>query len=322
MIRSYVHQNQRLVVTPDEAAPARDAIWIDLVSPTEDEATTVEAMTGVDLPSRAEREEIEVSSRIYSADGAQFMTALLPARADTDRPEMAPVSFILAGGRLMTIRDHAPRAFETFSKRAANALMGCSTGEAVFLALLDAVVDRLADVLERVARDIDSLSRRIFDEQDTARKGRAYRPLLQEIGRKGDFTSNIRESLVTLDRVVSFVLGHAGSDPAMHEHKDALKSLASDIQSLSHHADSMSQKVNFLLDATLGLINIEQNGIMQIFSVVAVVFLPPTLVASVYGMNFERMPELGWPWGYPLAVAIMLASAVLPYLWFKRRGWL
>lgn len=322
MIRSYVNENHRLLRLPDETLPAAGAIWLDMLAPADTEMEAVEKLTGVGLPSREDREEIEVSSRIYSEDGAHFMTALLPARADTDRPEMSPVSFVLAGGRLMTIRDHEPRAFETFAKRAEKTPMGCTTGEAVFTQLLDSIVDRLADVLERAARDIDDLSRRIFDDPGGDRKGSAYRPLIKELGRKGDFTSNIRESLVTLERVVSFVTAHARSDAALSDHADALRSLASDIQSLSHHADAMSQKINFLLDATLGLVSIEQNSIMQIFSVVAVVFLPPTLVASIYGMNFEIMPELSWPWGYPAALGIMLASAVLPYLWFKRRGWL
>jgi len=322
MIRSYVNENHRLICRQDEVKPDPNALWLDLLSPEEDNIRTVEALSGVDLPSREEREEIEVSSRVYTEDGALFMTALLPAQADTDRPIMSPVSFILAGGRIVTIRDHEPRAFETFARRAERTPIGCTTGEEVFVNLLDAVIDRLADVLERVAREIDELSRGIFDEGRAGRRGRTYRPVLQEIGRKGDFTSNIRESLVTLERVVSFVSAHARADPAFKTHRDAVRSLASDIQSLTDHADSLSQKINFLLDATLGLISIAQNGIMATFSVVAVVFLPPTLVASIYGMNFEVMPELSWPWGYPMALGIMLASAVLPYVWFKRKGWL
>jgi magnesium transporter len=319
MIQSYSAKEHRLI---GQEGLAATAIWFDILAPEPGEEAELEALLGIELPTREEMAEIEVSSRIYSEDGALYMTALLPAQADTDRPVMSPVSFVLAGGRLVTIRDHAPRAFETFARRAQKTPMGCVDGVAVFVAILDTIVDRLADVLERVAREIDALSRRIFDEDKSANAGGSFRPILQEIGRKGDMTSNIRESLVTVERVVSFVLAHARADAAFQMLRDGLMSIASDVTALSVHSDAINQKINFLLDATLGLINIEQNGIMQIFSVVAVVFLPPTLVASIYGMNFGIMPELAWPWGYPFALALMLLSAVGPYLFFKRRGWL
>jgi magnesium transporter len=236
---------------------------------------------------------------------------------------MAPVSFILARGRLVTIRDHEPRAFETFARRAQKAQMGCTEGDSVLVELLDEIVDRLADVLERVARDVDTLSRQIFDDATDARKTEdGYRALLRDIGRKGDLASNIRESLLTLERMASYIGSHTRGHPRLEGYKEEIASLGTDVRALSDHADFLGQKINFLLDATLGFINIRQNAIMQLFSVVAVVFLPPTLVASMYGMNFEWMPELTWPWGYPMALALMAVTAVGPYLWFKRKGWL
>jgi magnesium transporter len=291
--------------------------------PTPEEEAAVGALLGLELPTREDRVEIEVSSRLYVEDGALVMTAIVPARTDGDRPVMAPVTFVLARGRLVTIRDHEPRAFETFAKRAQRMQIGCTDGESVLMDLLDEIVDRLADVLERVAREIDALSRRIFDDAtETRQKEDGYRAVLQEVGRKGDLASNIRESLVTLERMAGFIGSHSRGNGSLDSYRDQTASLAADVRALSDHADFLGQKINFLLDATLGFINIQQNGIMQLFSVVAVVFLPPTLVASIYGMNFAVMPELSWPWGYPLAVLVMIVTAVGPYLWFKHRGWL
>ena len=323
MIRSYGASAGRLVVAGDDGPPAAEAVWYDLTAPSREAEAAVGGLLGLELPTREDREEIEVSSRLYVEDGALFMTAQVLARADSDRPVMAPVTFVLVRGRLVTIRDHEPRPFDTFVRRSQRMQIGCSDGQSVLVQLLDEVVDRLADVLELVAREVDALSRRIFeDAAETRQKGEGYRAVLQEIGRKGDLVSNIRESLVTLDRMASFLEGHSRGEPGLKANRDQIKALGADVRALSDHADFLGQKINFLLDATLGFINIQQNGIMQLFSVVAVVFLPPTLVASIYGMNFEWMPELGWPWGYPLALAVMVVTAVGPYLWFKHRGWL
>jgi magnesium transporter len=321
MIGSYGASAGKLVGEPEGAPPS--AVWFDLLRPERAEEEAVGRLLGVELPTREDRAEIEVSSRLYAEEGALFMTAIIPAQSDLDRPVMAPVTFVLANGRLATIRDHEPRSFETFARRAERIAMGCTDGESTLVNLLDEVVDRIADVLERVARDIDDLSARVFGDQGEAqRKGHGYLAVLQDIGRKGDLASKIRDSLVTLERVASFLEAHSRQKPRLKTHRDQIKSIGADTRSLSDHADFLGQKINFLLDATLGLIQIEQNGIIKIFSVVAVVFLPPTLVASMYGMNFEVMPELSWPWGYPMAVGLMILSAILPYLLFKRKGWL
>ncbi len=323
MIRSFRNAGGRLVAAEGAEAIAEGALWFDLFAPTPEEEDAVGRLLAVALPTREDRIEIEVSSRLYVEEDALFMTALVPSQADTDRPLMAPVTFVLAAGALVTIRDHDPRAFGTFARRAERTAVGCSDGPSTLLGLLDEIVDRLADVLERVVREIDGLSARVFDDKGAAqRKGRGYLSVLQEIGRKGDLASNIRDSLLTLERLASFLGGHARARPSLKAHRDAIRSLGTDTRALSDHADFLGQKINFLLDATLGLIQIEQNGIIKIFSVVAVVFLPPTLVASIYGMNFEVMPELAWPWGYPFAIGVMILSAILPYLFFKRQGWL
>ncbi|MFG6083260.1 magnesium/cobalt transporter CorA [Paracoccus litorisediminis] len=317
MLHAYELRNDRLQPV---AADAAQIVWWDLLNPTREEELGLEALLGLELPTHEDMQEIEVSSRLYSEDGGHFMTALIPSHTDGDDAVIEPVTFILCDHRLVTIRYTEPRVFSLFPQRAEKVALGLTCGEAIMLGLLEAVVDRLADILERAGRELDGISRRVFGQNDPARQDANYKATLQEIGRKGDLTSNIRDSLVTLERVLGYLrpkLG--GTDKAVHEQA---KALVADIRSLTDHADYMTQKITFLLDATLGLINIEQNGIIKIFSVAAVIFLPPTLVASMYGMNFDVMPELHWSYGYPLAIGIMILSAVVTYLVFKRRGWL
>ena len=323
MIRGFSNQGGRLV--PDQRSPEdiSNLVWIDLFDPTKEEETELEKKLAIGIPTRDEMEEIEISSRLYNEDGAIFMTAILPAHADGDDPEMQPVSFILSNDRLVTVRYHEPRAFKTFPIRAEKVPMGCQTGEGVLIALLEAVVDRLADILERAGRDVDQVSRRVF--QARGRKpteSQDFQETLETIGRKGDLTSKIRDSLVTLDRLVGFLGQWTFGREGYEDHRERVKTLSRDVRSIADHAGFLSQKITFLLDATLGMINIEQNGIIKIFSVAAVVFLPPTLIASIYGMNFEYMPELEWMLGYPFALGLMILSAILPYFFFKQRGWL
>ena len=323
MIRGYISEGGRLRPIADLSALPDALVWIDLMQPTAAEERQLEELLGVDIPTREEMQEIEASSRLYTEEGAAFMTALLPARADDDDPEMFPVTFVLAGARLITVRYHEPRVFVTFPERAGKAALGCETGEGVLIALLEVIVDRIADILEGDGRDIDRISRAIFRRRSKRpTPARDFRNTLEEIGRNGDLTSNIRDSLVTLERLAGFLSQATLQRKSGKDIRERVKTLTRDIRSLEDHASFLSQKITFLLDATLGMISIEQNAIIKIFSVAAVVFLPPTLIASIYGMNFDHMPELDWRLGYPLALGLMIVSAILPYLYFKRRGWL
>lgn len=322
----------------EEGAPVAEAIWADLLTPTKKEEAVVENAVGLDVPTREEMEEIELSARLYMEDDAAFMTANILSRTDGDDAVVSPITFILADRRLITVRYEDPRAFCAVAERAQRAAIGCTSADAILVCLLEAVIERLADTLERIAHDIDGLSRLIFrpaavapaTDEPKKKKSRAARQpaarnfqrILEEIGRKGDFASNIRDSLVSLQRLFTF-LAHVSSQRKPGKDVQArVKTLIRDGQALSDHVSFLSQKITFLLDATLGMINIEQNAAIKIFSVVAVIFLPPTLIASIYGMNFRFMPELEWPYGYPSAVVLMILSAILPYLFFKRRGWL
>lgn len=317
MIRSFVFDGVRLQSSHDDMS---SALWIDLVEPTREEEAADEQLLGHGVPAREEMNEIEISSRLYLEDGGAFMTAILPAHADADDPHMAPVSLVLSHGRLVTIRYHEPTTFSTFPPRAERTAMHLADAETILVALLEAIVDRLADILERVAREIDGVSRETFRRGGKAKQD--IRALLEQIGRKGDVTSNVRDSLLTFERLVGFLAIVPAQRKAPKDIRERIKTLSRDVRSLLDHSGFMAQKVTFLLDATLGMIHIEQNATIEIFSVAAVIFLPPTLVASIYGMNFDRMPELDWLLGYPFAIGLMILSAILPYLYFKRRGWL
>ncbi len=231
---------------------------------------------------------------------------------------MSPVTFVLRNQTLVTIRYNEPRAFQTFPLRAEKVATGCTTGPTILIGLLEAIVDRLADALEQVSRDIETLSKEIFhpNGKKASQRDRSFQQILKAIGRKETLTTNLRDSLTSLQRLAGFLASAALQDKAAKDIRARVKTLSRDVSSLTDHASFMSQKINFLLDATLGMINIEQNGIIKIVSVAAVVFLPPTLVASIYGMNFDVMPELKWMLGYPWALGLMVLSAILPF-WFS-----
>ncbi len=328
-LRFYAARDNKLAPLGADPAQIADAIWIDVLRPGANEEMLLEKALGVDVPTQEEMREIEVSSRLYVDGEDAFMTALVLSHSDGDDVVVSPITFILSGNRLITVRYEEPRVFTTYPERAQKAAIGCNDAESVYMGLLDAIIDRLADVLERVTVELDGLSRDIFrpgkpgkQKDRRPRTSGDYQRLLEAVGRKYDLTSNIRDSLVTLERLASFFLNVAQHRKSSKELTARIKSFARDTDALSEHVDSVSQKIIFLLDATLGMVNIEQNAIIKIFSVAATIFLPPTLIASVYGMNFDFMPELSWPFGYPFAIGLMILSAILPYLYFKQKGWL
>ena len=323
MLKTYQLQNGGLKGTeiPEGGIAAPEALWIDLLNPTIAERQTVNGLLGMELPTRADMEEIEISSRLYTEDGGVFMTALVLSQADSDRPIADVVTFVLARDKLITIRYIDPQAFRTFAARCERTMVIAPKAEAVLNALLDVIVDRMADVLERVGADVEAISREIFDPSDAHTGRRDFQGVLRRLGGKHDMTAKMRECLLTLLRMTTF-LSTAIDTRASKEARTHVKTLTRDAQSLLDHSSFIAGKLSYLQDATLGLINNEQNNIIKIMSVAAMVFLPPTLIASIYGMNFHYMPELSWPTGYFISLVVMVISAVVPYVWFKRRGWL
>jgi magnesium transporter len=317
-------EGQRGTLQQQKGKPriTEQTVWIDLLKPTDEEETKIERALKFDVPTREEQQEIEVSSRLYQEDGAYFMTASILYQGE-EGPTSAVVTFILAGKRLVTVRYADPRAFSLFTTRACRSETGLVSGTAVLMGLIEVIVDRLADFVERIQAEVDALSHSIFENNvGGGSRQRGFDELLRALGKEGEISSRARESLHSLGRLLTFLTHAANERKEDKLLKARIRTAARDVLSLTDHVSFLANKIVFLLDATLGMVNIEQNNIIKIFSVAAVVFLPPTLVASIYGMNFHFMPELGWEIGYPFAILLMILSAVLPYLYFKRRGWL
>ena len=310
-------------VVEDLSRLPENAVWIDLFSPTVAEDKAVERLAGIAIPTREDMQEIEISSRLYIENAARYMTATLMCQADTDTPKTTAVTFILAGHRLVTVRYDQPKPFALVENKLARSCSPSIAGEQIMVELLDAVIDRCADILERVGAEVDQVSHEIF-EPESERHGSAkrYSQILITIGRKGDLTSKVRESLVSIGRLVTFLSAVIEGVKWSKDMREQLKTQQRDVASLTDHASYLSNKITFVLDAMLGVVNLEQNNIIKLFSVMAVVLMPPTLIASIYGMNFKNMPELEWAHGYTWALFAMVLAAVLPYLAFKWKKWL
>ncbi len=306
-----------------------DVVWIDMQSPDPAETSFVERATGLHVPTRDELSEIESSSRLYADDGALYLSTPTVYRADISDPRTTQLGFVLSGKRLITVRFEPLTAFTTFVEHSAKASAADRTSTMIFVGLLDAIVDRMADVLEQVAAALDSVAQRIFHNEVStatskhapARESAGLREILRQIGRNADLTSKIRDSLLSIGRIAPYVMG-AGTDWIAPEAAKHLRTIRRDVASLSDYDQHLNNKVQLLLDATLGLINIEQNNIIKVLTIVSVVGVPPTLVASIYGMNFKFMPEYNWSWGYPYGLAMIVLSAIVPLVWFRLRGWL
>lgn len=302
-----------------QAKAPRLPVWIDLLSPTKEEVLEVEERFGIEVPTREEMQEIELSSRLYEEDGALFLTVSVLNRAASDAPQTAAVTFILVKKTLITLRYADPVPFKTFIRRVNRSPSLANSAEVALFGLLEQIVDRLADVMEQAALDLEGLSDKVFANTEDRGIDRDHREILRQIGRAGNLSGKAKDSLLNLHRLGLFLSTQARFKK---DAKARLKIISRDIVSITEHANFIANKVTFLLDATLGMISLEQNNIIKIFSVAAAAFLPPTLIASIYGMNFELMPELDWAFGYPLAIGLMILSAVLPLWYFKRKGWL
>lgn len=300
-----------------------DVLWIDLVEPTREEDRKLEKFLGISIPTREEMEDIEPSELLYNEDGARYMTARLLCRADSETPGLTGVTFILKENVLVTVRYDEPRSFAMYAARACRPGGGSLTSEGVLSGLIETISDRAADVLQMAGEKIDAVSRAVFDAKgNPGKRAEQYQTVLKTLGRLGELISKQRESLVSVERILLFLSVSYRAAHVPKELRDSVRATQRDLQSLEEHATFLSNKIQFLLDATLGLVNLEQNNIIKLFSVVAVIFLPPTLIASIYGMNFKVMPELDWSIGYPAALFMMLVAAVLPYAYFRWRGWL
>ncbi|HSU06492.1 MAG TPA: magnesium transporter CorA family protein [Acetobacteraceae bacterium] len=308
--------------TPDDL---HRAAWIDLISPTDDESRLVQQATGLTIPSEANLSEIETSSRLNAANGILTLSLPLIARLE-DEVHLVPSGFVLNRDRLVTIRFAPSRVYDGFIARQLCGDTANRSAAHLFVALLEAIVDHLADILEQTHTDLDTISHRIFRGRSMQLGGskhedRTLRETLGAIGRVGDLISFIRDSQVGAGRIVPFVQAMA-KDWLPPELAPRLTALSQDIASLNDFDTHLNDKLQFLLDATLGFINIAQNNVMKVLTVASVVGIPPVLIAGIYGMNFKDMPELSWPWGYAYGLIVIAVSALVPLAWFKLRDWI
>ncbi len=310
---------------PHTDSAAADVVWLDLQQPTDEERAAVERVTKLRVPVKADLAEIESSSRLSTEGQVLYLSTPMTYRSLDGVSHTAPLGFVLSPEHLLTVRFADLPVFDTYAERFSIANRHpCSVG--AFLGLLEATVDRLADVLEHVGADLDATSRRVFrpdkaGPRNAARMDAQLRATLRGVGRAGERLSNIRDSLTGVQRIVLYTHDVARSwiPPDM---LPRFMTLRQDITSLTEYDVQLSNKVQFLLDATLGFINIEQNNGIKVLTVVSVVGVPPTLLASVYGMNFKWIPELQWEYGYFYGLAVIIASGILPLVWFKKRGWI
>ncbi len=326
MLTTYTVENGQLSMRESVRDPEtlRRAVWIDLMQPSREEEQAVQNALRIEVPTREEMQEIESSSRLYREEDTLVLTANFLYGVDTGDFSSTPISFVLAGNSLVTVRYATPKAFPVFAARCAKSPTLLTSSDAVMLHLFEQIVDRLADILERIGADMDRASQGAF------RRGKPgqvtlgqndLREVLVTLGQVGEVTTRASETLLGLNRILTFV-GAEKAIAVRKENQGSIKTLVRDVRSLVEHANFLNNKATFLLDAVLGIINVEQTNIIKTFTVVSVALMPPTLIASIYGMNFEHMPELSSTLGYPIALLLMVATAVVPVWYFKRKGWL
>jgi magnesium transporter len=302
--------------------PLAQAIWVDLYRPDAGLAARVLAELGIEVPTLEDMEEIEVSNRLYREEGLDVMTVILPGALPDGLQESGPVTFLLSAERLVTVRHHAPRPFETFAQRADRSSTGCASADRLFMGLMEEIVARLADHIEAADRALDALAARIYAGTERTLTQEELERALKATGRQGEVLARVRLGLLTLERMLSVFALWSDDRPDAKALRPHLKSTARDIQALEVHADFLSGRVGLATDTTLGMVNLAQNQTVRILSVVATLFLPPTLIGTIYGMNFHTMPELDEAWGYPVALVAMVLSAGASWAYFKWRGWL
>lgn len=324
MLSAFIPQPQglaRFELRAGSAIPP-DAIWLDLLEPTPTEERQVESFLAIEVPTRDEMREIESSNRLYEENGTLYMTATVITKLDSDLPESTQITFILSSAKLVTNRYVDPLPFRRFIAYAERHPNSCNSPPALLAGLVEAIVNRVADVIERAATDLDAASAEVFSASRRRRGAmRDFRNILERLGQNGDLISKARESLVSLGRMLTF-LQQSTTVPMTQEVRGRFRTVARDVLAMSDHASFLGTKVAFILDATLGLINIDQNNILKIFSVVTVFLLPPSVIGAIYGMNFDQIPWLHERWGFWAALGLMLVSAIGPFLYFKRKRWL
>ncbi|MDX1975917.1 MAG: magnesium transporter CorA family protein [Rickettsiales bacterium] len=310
------------VIGIGDTVPAGVA-WIDLYNPTADEEHLIESQLNIEILTREEIWKNQVLNRFYQEDGAAYMTAAIINKVDSPYPQTSAITFIMTKDCLVTLRYITPTSFSNFAQRMIRSPQKFGDGADILEGLLEEIITRVAYNSEIVVNQLDKLSHDIFNLEafEASRKNpsQMMKEVLQKLGNCADLNSKINESLHSLNRLLTFFR----QLPENSNHvNNGLNTLVTDIKALSLQTAFLSDKVTFQLDATLGMINVEQNMIVKLFSMVTVFLMPATLISSIYGMNFEYMPELKWIYGYPYALTMIVLCALVPYFYFRRKGWL
>ncbi|WP_043768225.1 magnesium/cobalt transporter CorA [Algiphilus aromaticivorans] len=315
MLNALTLERGRLVPLAENrlAEALEDATWVDLIDPDTDERDRVQRLYRQELPETEDVDEIEASARFYEDAGGLHIHSLFLQEVE-DRPRNTSVAFTVTRERLFTLREREIPAFRLLRMRARRVAGLADDPMSVLLALLQIKIDDLADTLEEVYTGLEKISGLVLEDNDANMED-----ALDDLAVHEDISGKVRLCLMDTQRALTFLQRRGRLGP---EHAQQVRELAHDIESLLPHNSFVFDKINFLMDAAQGFINIEQNQIIKIFSIAAVVFLPPTLIASIYGMNFAHMPELGQPWAYPAALVGMVLSAIAPYAFFRYKGWL
>ena len=317
----FINQQGQLVDWSEEKTQGLpdDVVFLDLCNPTRTEEVKAELWLEHELPTREEMEEIEESSRLYVDNETLYMTAWLPVGLDTPEPETSAITFVLCQKTLATVRYTDPLTFRTLNDQLRRKSFIPSSSDTVFLFICERIVARIADALQNVEGDLKRISRSIFSANP--KKGDSSADLnevVKTLGRRNELVANLRESLVSISRMLQFFL-HNSSGWMRAELAPQFRSVMRDVSSLDSYTSQQNSEMNFLLDATLGLINNQQNQIIKILTVASLVFMPPTLIAGIYGMNFKHMPELEHPLAYPLTWLFIILSGVLPIVFLKMK---
>ncbi|MES2318539.1 MAG: magnesium/cobalt transporter CorA [Pseudomonadota bacterium] len=320
MINVFVLQNGRLNQVPIDSREDLESVapvWVDLTDPNDDERAWVKTIYGVILPGEDEVKDIEASARYYEAENGDLHLRTDFLLEEDDGPSrVVTVAFILAKKMLFSVHTDDLPVFRLVRMRARSRPGSIADYMDVLLDLYATDAEYSADALEGIYQDLEEVSGRVLQKEFTDQDAAAA---LNAIAREEDLNGRIRRNMMDTRRAVSFLMrGRLLNAEQFEEARQILR----DIESLDGHTSFLFDKINFLMDATVGFININQNKIIKMFSVASVAFLPPTLIASLYGMNFKKFPELDWTFGYPFALALMVISAIAPFWYFRRRGWL
>ena len=309
------------MLEPAEPIPP-GAIWIDMIEPTAEEDRKVQDFVGVLVPTKADPDYAEPPEPHYAENGVRYLQASIVSEPE-ETPDITDVTFVITPSTLVTVRYDVCESFDLFAQKLSRATGQALYPDAVAVGLINTAINRSARALGKTGVRLDEIASRVFRaEGDQRQRSQIYSETLWDLGREDEKISNLRESMVSIERLLLFLSADGRPEKGSKAVREVTKSALRDMQSLEEDASFKAQKVQFLLDATLGLINLAQNDIIKLFSVLAVIFMPPTVIASIYGMNFKVMPELEWRWGYPLAIVLMTCAAIGPYLLFRWKRWL